>query len=152
VFAAGQAVDAAVQLWLQRAAADNPPTQNRTRQQQQHSVPTSVGTTTSNAQASLHSGSSSSDRSNSNGSSSSSSSGAKQASASSALMYRLAERLSSAAQPLYLQLLLPVSQHKSGISFLVQLRGDLLRLLRDTPAAELGQEGVGLRALDQHLR
>jgi hypothetical protein len=34
--------------------------------------------------------------------------------ASPELLYRLAERLTAAAQPLYMQLLLPVSQHKAG--------------------------------------
>lgn len=67
-------------------------------------------------------------------------------------MYRLAERLTAAAQPLYLQLLLPASQHKEGIRFLVNMRADLLELLRLMPAAELGQQGVALRALDQDLR
>jgi hypothetical protein len=67
-------------------------------------------------------------------------------------MFRLAERLSAAAQPLYMQLLLPVSQHRSGIHFLVTLRADLLALLAEQPAAELGQQGVALRALDQDLR
>lgn len=67
-------------------------------------------------------------------------------------MLRLAERLSAASQPLYLQLLLPVSQHKAGIQFLVNLRADLLGLLKEQSAAALGQQGVALRALDQHLR
>jgi hypothetical protein len=67
-------------------------------------------------------------------------------------MYRLAERLSAAAQPLYLQLLLPVSQHREGIRFLVNMRADLLTLLKAVPASELGQQGVALRALDQDLR
>lgn len=51
-----------------------------------------------------------------------------------------------------MQLLLPVSQHKSGIQFLVNLRADLLTLLKEQPAAELSQQGVALRALDQDLR
>jgi hypothetical protein len=67
-------------------------------------------------------------------------------------MFRLAERLSAASQPLYMQLLLPVSQHRTGIHFLVNLRADLLALLAGQPAAELGQQGVALRALDQDLR
>lgn len=138
--AAGHALDAAVQLWLQRAPADNPTTQHMTKQQQQqYSAPVPAEATASSALSHSSSGSSGS-------------SGPEQACASSALTYRLAERLSSASQPLYLQLLLPVAQHRSGISFLVGLRGDLLGLLRGRPAAELGQEGVGLRALDQHLR
>jgi hypothetical protein len=36
------------------------------------------------------------------------------AAASPELLYRLADRLTAAAQPLYMQLLLPVSQHKAG--------------------------------------
>jgi hypothetical protein len=64
----------------------------------------------------------------------------------------LAERLSAAAQPLYLQLLLPIAQHRSGIQFLVKLRGDLLHELQQQPAGQLGGEAVALRALDQHLR
>jgi hypothetical protein len=113
------------------------------QQQHPHSMPAAVDPTA---------GSASSHSSSSSTGSSTGSSGAEQACASSALTCRLAERLSSAVQPLYLQLLLPVAQHKSGIAFLVGLRGDLLGLLRGSPAAQLGQEGVGLRALDHHLR
>lgn len=68
-------------------------------------------------------------------------------------MYRLAERLSAAAQPLYMpHLLLPISQHKEGIWFLVNMRADLLSLLQQQPAAALEQQGAALRALDQDLR
>jgi hypothetical protein len=35
-------------------------------------------------------------------------------------IYRLAEKLSAAAQPLYLQVLLPVSQHPAGVASLLQ--------------------------------
>jgi hypothetical protein len=69
-----------------------------------------------------------------------------------ALMFRLADKLTAAAQPLYMQLLLPIAQHKAGIAFLVGLRADLLHLLKALPAAALEQQGAALRALDQHLR
>eukprot|EP00775_Hariotina_reticulata_P008578 gene8578-8760_t len=64
-------------------------------------------------------------------------------------IYRLAEKLTAAAQPLYMQVLLPVSQHPAGIAFLVQLRSDLLHLLKQQPAM---QQGYALRALSQDLR
>jgi len=35
-------------------------------------------------------------------------------------IYRLAEKLSAAAQPLYLQVLLPVSQHPAGVASRLQ--------------------------------
>ncbi|KAF8056435.1 hypothetical protein HT031_006292 [Scenedesmus sp. PABB004] len=65
------------------------------------------------------------------------------------LQLRLADRLASAAQPLYLQLLLPLAQHPDGIAFLVRLRGDLLALLAEQPGLE---HGAALRGLAQHLR
>ncbi|WIA15337.1 hypothetical protein OEZ85_002002 [Tetradesmus obliquus] len=69
--------------------------------------------------------------------------------ASPELLYRLADRLTAAAQPLYMQLLLPVSQHKAGIAFLVRLRSDLLQLLREQPGLP---QAAALRALSQDLR
>lgn len=117
---AGEAIDKAVQLYLQRAPAAGS-LQLRTPR-----------TTNSNPQAQ--------------------GSGSSSSSSGDALMFRLAERLSAATQPLYLQLLLPVSQHKAGIQFLVNLRADLLGLLKEQPAAAVGQQGAALRALDQDLR
>ena len=46
---------------------------------------------------------------------------------------RAAERLYQASQPLYNRLWAPLAQHKDGISFLVQLRGDLLNCIHRHP-------------------
>lgn len=123
-------MDDAVQLWLHRAPPNTLPGAHTSALQQ----PT---THSSHSPSTVHSSISTNSAADA---------------ASSALMFRLAERLSAAAQPLYMQLLLPVSQHRSGIQFLVNLRADLLALLKEQPAAELGQQGVALRALDQDLR
>lgn len=121
---AGRAIDEAVQLWLQRAEAA-PAVQIDPQHTQAASPLSKTSTTDPTSSSAIVPG---------------------------PVMYRLAERLSAASQPLYMTLLLPVSQHKSGIEFLVNLRGDLLTLLKEQPAADLGQQGAALRALDQDLR
>jgi hypothetical protein len=76
------------------------------------------------------------------------------ASASPELLYRLADRLTAAAQPLYMQLLLPVSQHKAG----VHTNTDINNLLQKKPnhtsampacpclTAMCSQQGLSCRA------
>ena len=124
-FAAALAIEDAVQLWLQRAPAD-PASHADTQQRSKHNANTKPNAGIGGD--------------------------VTMPPVPAALMYRLAERLSAACQPLYLQLLLPVSQHRAGIKFLVDLRADLLALLKEQPAANLVQHGVALRALDQDLR
>lgn len=125
---AGQSVDAAVQLWLNKA----PPAATATAPADHASLAASAAAVTAGGGA---------DAGNSG----------MAAASSAALLYRLADKLRGAAEPLYMQLLLSVSQHRSGIAFLVGMRADLLVLLR-APAAELQQQGPALRALDQDIR
>jgi hypothetical protein len=72
-----------------------------------------------------------------------------------AALARAAARLRDAATPPYMRLLLPVAQQNGGIDWLVQLRGDLLELLRrldDDGSTATNAAAPALRALADDLR
>ena len=60
---------------------------------------------------------------------------------------RAAERLYQASQPLYSRLWTPLAQQSDGLSFLVDLRGDLLACIADQP-----KSAGPLRAMAEGLR
>ncbi|GAX77318.1 hypothetical protein CEUSTIGMA_g4764.t1 [Chlamydomonas eustigma] len=62
-------------------------------------------------------------------------------------LQRAAEKLGGSTRPLYIHLLISLSQFEEGIHFLVQLRSDLISIIRSEPAFS-----GDMRSMSEHLR